>query len=163
MFVYPDTLVLNPVILHPENMAKDFDSTSNTISSSYLAILKDQAGVIKDMVHPNEITFYYLVKDFIQAYDEITDLSPEFLFYVQEAFIYGYHKDENFIASAINKLQNGHARDYIKYFRDIYHEFHLKEFQHRFNKESIYQFLTFFLVYLEQQALYRISKKLRMR
>lgn len=163
MFVYPDTQILDPKILQPETMSKEFVATSEKIAASFLAIMDKQSGVIKDMVHPNATTFYYLVKDFIQAYDEITDLSPEFLFYVQEAFIYGYHKDENFLSTAINLLQNGHAKDYIKYLKEIYREFNLKEFKTRFPKDSVFQFFTFFLVYLEQQALYRISKNLRMR
>ena len=160
-FVYPDSQLIFPALLNPKTMADEIDKIADLISTQYVAVLPNQKDVVKSLLHPNEILFNYMVKDFIQSYDEITNLYSDLLFYVQEMLIYGYHKDKDFIIQSINTLQGGHPEEYILYLKKCFKSFELKEFKFKYASSLIYRFITFFFLYIQQQILYRISKKIR--
>lgn len=116
------------------------------------------SGLAKALFLPDPQTFECLLGQFIERFSR-TSLSAEFLFYVKEALVFAYDRDRTFLIQAINALQfHGNFKTYIRRFLRGYR---LKELEEIFPVEFAYDFISFFLLFVEQEYCIRLRKALK--
>jgi hypothetical protein len=111
---------------------------------------------VKAFVQASEGVYSYYVDQFIDLYTG-TAISPEVLFFVREALLYEYHKDKDFVISSINATQSYRYSDYLK---KTLKDFSLPEMNQFLDKERLMDYIALFVLFLEQQALIRMTKRI---
>lgn len=162
MFVYPGTRYLHPALTDTQKLADSLKGSYYQVMIEHTYIfLKDMKGTVKSILEPDEIAFTYTLDSFIKQYDK-TGLSSEFLFYTKEALLYARSKDPAFLVKAINTLQGVVKFGAFNQFLDkLYDGFSLKPYSDHISQDAFSSFFTLFILYLEQQIIYLVSKKYR--
>lgn len=144
-----DQDILSPAFRNPFGLTEHIDLSYRLIQEFFIVLDKNLEGSCKAFFLPKRRTFETYLERFLKAYS-YTNLSSEFLFYSQEELEYLYDKDPTFLRDAVNAL---HLYDLHAFLEKRLKTFHLPQLEKVFPQSATYDFIAFFLLFLEQEYL----------
>ena len=155
LFLFLNSKLLIPSLLSYQELSQDVRKAHQKIMTN-LVYIHEPKEEVKAFVQASEGVYSYYVDQFIDLYTG-TAISPEVLFFVREALLYEYHKDKDFVISSINAIQSYRYSDYLK---KTLKDFSLPEMNQFLDKERLMDYIALFVLFLEQQALIRMTKRI---